>query len=184
MSIPTYDEALAAVRTLLQYIGEDPDREGLADTPRRVVHMMGEQALGLHTTPPKMTAFAHDGDQMIALDSIPFTSQCEHHLVPFIGRVDIGYIPDHRILGLSKFARAVDWVAARPQVQERLTDQVADLLFDALSPLGLIVVVRAEHMCMATRGVRKSGTFTTTSAIRGGIDKMEFFELLKIRRQG
>lgn len=180
----TQEDAEQAVRTLLLWAGDDPGREGLIDTPRRVARMYRELFAALRAPAPRMATFNRgDNDQMVLVENMRFASMCEHHLVPFVGRVDIGYLPQAKILGLSKFARLVDWVAAKPQIQERMTAQLADLVYGALEfddagDGGVVVVVRAEHMCMSVRGVRKPGHVTTTSAIRGDIDKMEFFELL------
>ncbi|MEZ5321257.1 MAG: GTP cyclohydrolase I FolE [Microthrixaceae bacterium] len=161
----------AAVREILAAIGEDPDREGLSDTPGRVARMFAETCAGLHMDPARHldTTFAADHDELVLVRDIPFYSMCEHHLVPFFGRAHVGYIPsvDGRITGLSKLARLVDETSRRPQVQERLTTQVADSMERALAPRGVVVVMEAEHLCMAMRGVRKPGTLTVTSAVRG-----------------
>ena len=183
-SNPSKEDAISAVRTLLAYIGDNPDRPGLIDTPERVVRMYEEVFCGLRTKPPRVAMFPNNGnDQMVALAGIPFTSFCEHHIVPFVGTFDIGYLPfeDGKIVGLSKLARIARWMAQRPQVQEALTSQVADMLFDLIKPRGLIVVCNAEHSCMALRGVQVQGAVTMTSAIRGDFDKVEFFELLKLQ---
>ena len=161
----------AAVREILTAIGEDPDRDGLKDTPERVARMYAEVASGLQEDPAAhlMTLFEADHDEMILVRDIPLYSLCEHHLVPFIGKAHVGYIPneDGCITGLSKLARLVDGYARRPQVQERLTTQVADAIESVLQPRGVIVVVEAEHLCMSMRGVRKPGSNTVTSAVRG-----------------
>lgn len=161
----------AAVREILAAIGEDPDREGLLDTPARVARMYAEVCSGLHEDPSihLRTSFEADHDEMVMVRDIPIYSLCEHHLAPFIGRAHVAYIPndDGRVIGLSKFARLIDGYARRPQVQERLTTQVADALERSLDPKGVMVVFEAEHLCMAMRGVRKAGTTTVTSAVRG-----------------
>jgi GTP cyclohydrolase I len=163
--------AEAAVRELLLAIGEDPDRLGLQDTPARVARAYREMFAGLYTDPDSVlnTMFDEEHDEMVIVKEIPLYSTCEHHLVSFHGVAHVGYIPgkDGRITGLSKIARLVDLYAKRPQVQERLTSQIADALVKKLDPRGVIVVVEAEHLCMAMRGVRKPGAVTTTSAVRG-----------------
>jgi GTP cyclohydrolase I len=165
------ERAEAAVRELLYAIGEDPDREGLADTPRRVAKAYKEMFAGLYQDPDEVLAktFAEDHEELILVRDIPLYSVCEHHLAPFHGMAHVGYIPsvDGRVTGLSKIARLVDLYAKRPQVQERLTAQIADALERRLSPRGVIVVIEAEHLCMAMRGIRKPGSRTVTSAVRG-----------------
>jgi GTP cyclohydrolase IA len=166
-----HDRLAAAVREILLAIGEDPDRDGLQRTPQRVAEMYSEIVGGLHDDPARHleVMFEADHDEMIMVRDISFASICEHHLVPFIGRAHVAYIPgsDGRITGLSKLARLVDGYAKRPQVQERLTSQVADQLMQRLEPRGALVVVEAEHLCMSMRGVRKPGALTVTSAVRG-----------------
>lgn len=161
----------AAIRELLHAIGEDPDREGLADTPARVARAYREMFSGLYTDPDTVlnTMFDEEHNELVIVKEIPLYSTCEHHLVSFHGVAHVGYIPgkDGRVTGLSKIARLVDLYAKRPQVQERLTSQIADALVNKLDPRGVIVVVEAEHLCMAMRGVRKPGAITTTSAVRG-----------------
>jgi len=161
----------AAVREILIAIGEDPDREGLRDTPSRVARSYDEIFSGLHTDPMSVltTVFDERHEEMVIVRDIPLYSMCEHHLVPWHGVAHVGYIPNEagQITGLSKMARLVDVYAKRPQVQERLTSQVADALAEGLSPRGVIVVVEAEHLCMSMRGVRKPGSRTVTSAVRG-----------------
>ncbi|MCZ2830050.1 GTP cyclohydrolase I FolE [Modestobacter sp. VKM Ac-2986] len=161
----------AAVREILLAIGEDPDRPGLADTPARVARAYAETFAGLSQDPVDVlaTTFDEGHDELVLVRDIPVYSTCEHHLVPFHGKAHVGYIPgaDGRVTGLSKLARLVEVYARRPQVQERMTRQVADSLFEVLKPMGVIVVVEAEHLCMAMRGVRKPGTTTVTSAVRG-----------------
>ncbi|SON60188.1 GTP cyclohydrolase 1 [Mycobacterium simulans] len=163
--------AEAAIRELLLAIGEDPDRDGLRDTPARVARAYREIFAGLYTDPSTVlsTMFDEDHNELVIVKEIPLYSTCEHHLVSFHGVAHVGYIPnaDGRVTGLSKIARLVDLYAKRPQVQERLTSQIADALVERLEPRGVIVVVEAEHLCMAMRGVRKPGAITTTSAVRG-----------------
>ncbi|MCE7083179.1 GTP cyclohydrolase I FolE [Streptomyces sp. ST2-7A] len=171
--IGEFDEKRAenAVRELLIAVGEDPDREGLRDTPARVARSYREIFAGLWQTPEDVltTTFDLGHDEMVLVKDIEVFSSCEHHLVPFTGVAHIGYIPSSsgKITGLSKLARLVDVFARRPQVQERLTTQVADSLMRILEPRGVIVVIECEHMCMTMRGVRKPGAKTTTSAVRG-----------------
>ncbi|AYE98079.1 GTP cyclohydrolase I FolE [Mycobacterium paragordonae] len=163
--------AEAAVRELLIALGEDPDRHGLRDTPARVVRAYKEIFAGLYTEPTSVlnAMFDENHDELVLVKGIPMYSTCEHHLVAFHGVAHVGYIPgvDGRVTGLSKIARLVDLYAKRPQVQERLTSQIADALVQKLDPRGVIVVIEAEHLCMAMRGVRKPGATTTTSAVRG-----------------
>jgi GTP cyclohydrolase IA len=163
--------AEAAVRELLLAVGEDPDREGLQATPRRVARAYEELFAGLRLTPTDVltTTFDIGHDELVLVKDIEVWSHCEHHLLPFTGVAHVGYIPnaDGRITGLSKLARLVDVFARRPQVQERLTTQVADSLMDILSPRGVIAVFECEHLCMTMRGVRKPGARTVTSAVRG-----------------
>lgn len=163
--------AEAAIRELLHAIGEDPDRDGLRDTPARVARAYREMFAGLYIDPDTVlnTMFDEEHNELVIVKEIPMYSICEHHLVSFHGVAHVGYIPGKhgRITGLSKIARLVDLYAKRPQVQERLTSQIADALVNQLDPCGVIVVVEAEHLCMAMRGVRKPGAVTTTSAVRG-----------------
>jgi GTP cyclohydrolase IA len=165
------DRAEAAIRELLLAVGEDPEREGLRDTPARVARAYREIFAGLKMSPTDVltTTFDLGHEEMVLVKDIEVYSTCEHHLVPFHGVAHVGYIPgtDGRITGLSKLARLVDVFARRPQVQERLTAQVADALVETLSPRGVIVVVECEHLCMSMRGVRKPGSRTVTSAVRG-----------------
>ena len=173
IDIPAFDvaRAEAAVRELLIAVGEDADREGLVDTPARVARMYAETFAGLRqsATDVLTTTFDLGHDEMVLVKDIEIYSTCEHHLIPFHGVAHVGYIPseDGRITGLSKLARLVDVFARRPQVQERLTTQVADSLMELLEPRGVIVVIEAEHLCMSMRGVRKPGSRTVTSAVRG-----------------
>ena len=170
---PGVDEerVAAAVRELLAAIGEDVDRDGLRATPDRVARMWSEVAAGLHEDPRHhlRVTFEADHDEMVMVRDIPLHSLCEHHLAPFLGMAHVAYIPndDGRVIGLSKFARLIDGFARRPQVQERLTSQIADALARTLSPKGVMVVIEAEHLCMSMRGVRKAGSTTVTSAVRG-----------------
>jgi len=162
-----------AVREILVAIGEDPDREGLAETPARVARAYAEQFSGLSQDPEDVlgTVFDADHDELILVRDIEVYSTCEHHLVPFFGRAHVAYIPNEKgqITGLSKLARLVDVYARRPQVQERMTSQIADALMRVLEPRGALVVIEAEHLCMSMRGVRKPGAKTVTSAVRGSI---------------
>ncbi len=165
------DRIAAAVREILAAIGEDPDRDGLLDTPARVARMYAETCSGLHDDPTRhlKVTFEAEHDEMILVRDIPFYSMCEHHLVPFFGHAHVAYIPSDsgRITGLSKLARLVDGFAKRPQVQERLTSQIANSMEAVLEPRGIVVVIEAEHLCMGMRGVRKPGSKTVTSAVRG-----------------
>jgi GTP cyclohydrolase I len=159
-----------AVREILEALGEDPDREGLSETPQRVARFYAEVFNGINRDPGD-TIDAFFGEEhyqeIVIVREIPFYSMCEHHLVPFHGQAHVGYMPRGRVTGLSKLARLVDGFAKRPQMQERLTAQIADSLCDRLDPLGVIVVIEAEHLCMSMRGVRKPGAKTVTSAVRG-----------------
>jgi len=159
------------VRLILEGIGEDPDREGLLKTPARVARMYNEVFAGMTEDPHQHfeTLFDEHHEEMVLVKDIPFYSMCEHHLVPFFGHAHVAYIPsaEGKICGLSKLARLVEVYAKRPQVQERLTSQVADTLVKELDPQGVLVVIEAEHMCMSMRGVKKPGSSTTTSAVRG-----------------
>ena len=171
--LPEFDQARAeaAVRELLLAVGENPDRQGLQDTPSRVARAYQEMFAGLYTDPDTVldTTFDEDHDELVLVTKIPMYSTCEHHLVAFHGMAHVGYIPgkDGRVTGLSKLARVIDLYAKRPQVQERLTAQIADAVVRKLDPRGVIVVIEAEHLCMAMRGVRKAGSITVTSAVRG-----------------
>lgn len=171
--VPAFDHARAeaAVRELLAAMGEDPEREGLRDTPARVARAYSELTAGLRMEPEDVltTTFDLGHDEMVLVRDIELWSMCEHHLVPFTGVAHVGYIPAEtgKITGLSKLARLVDVYAKRPQVQERLTTQVADALLEILGARGVIVVIEAEHLCMTMRGVRKAGARTITSAVRG-----------------
>jgi GTP cyclohydrolase IA len=160
-----------AIKEILIAIGEDPERDGLRDTPARVARAYAEQFAGLGMRPADVlsTVFDADHDEMVLVKDIEVYSTCEHHLVPFFGRAHVGYIPNEKgqITGLSKLARLVDLYARRPQVQERMTSQIADALMDNLEPRGVVVIIEAEHLCMSMRGVRKPGAKTVTSAVRG-----------------
>jgi GTP cyclohydrolase IA len=182
-----------AVREILLAIGEDPDRDGLRDTPARVARACEEQFSGLGREPESVltTVFDAGHDEMVLVRDIDFYSTCEHHLIPFFGVAHVGYIPNEKgqLTGLSKLARLVDLYARRPQVQERMTSQVADALMNVLEPSGVIVVIEAEHLCMAMRGVRKPGARTVTSAVRGSFrdsdsTRAEAMSLLVSRRGG
>ncbi|WP_407689967.1 GTP cyclohydrolase I FolE [Risungbinella massiliensis] len=159
-----------AVRMILEAVGEDPDREGLLDTPKRVARMYEEIFSGLDKDPKEefSVVFSEPHEELVLVKDIPFFSTCEHHLVPFFGKAHVGYIPKGgRVTGLSKLARAVESVTRRPQLQERITSTIADALMEKLEPHGVIVVIEAEHMCMTMRGVKKPGSMTVTSAVRG-----------------
>lgn len=159
------------VRLILEGIGEDVDREGLRETPRRVANMYKEVFGGIGKDPAKIIeiTFAEDHDEMVLVKDISLYSICEHHLMPFLGKAHVAYIPgkEGKITGISKLARVVETVAKRPQVQERLTTTIADILVNALDPRGVLVVIEAEHLCMSMRGVNKPGSITVTSAVRG-----------------
>jgi GTP cyclohydrolase IA len=180
-----------AVREILLAVGEDPDRDGMKDTPARVARAMAEQFSGLLLAPQDVltTVFDADHEEMVLVRDIELYSTCEHHLVPFFGQAHVGYIPNEKgqITGLSKLARLVDVYARRPQVQERMTSQIADALMQILEPRGVIVIIEAEHLCMSMRGVRKPGAKTVTSAVRGSFlssesTRLEAMSLLANRR--
>lgn len=163
-----------AVREILEAVGEDPDREGLRDTPARVARYYAEVLNGIAVDPAEeVDAFFGEEhyQEIVMVKDIPFYSLCEHHLVPFHGKAHVAYLPRGRVTGLSKLARVVEGFAHRPQMQERLTAQVADALVERLDPLGVLVVVEAEHLCMSMRGVKKPGAATVTSAVRGTMAK-------------
>jgi GTP cyclohydrolase I len=175
-----------AIREVIEALGEDPEREGLRDTPARVARMYAELFEGLHTDPRDNLRVGFDAphDEMVILRDIPFYSVCEHHFMPFHGVAAIGYIPDGRVVGLSKLARLLDGYARRPQLQERLTGEVADALMETLHPDGVAVVIEAEHLCMTQRGVRKPGSRMVTSATRGQfrqnqVTRAEFLSLVR-----
>ena len=170
-----------ATKAILDTLGEDVKREGLLDTPNRVARMFLEMTSGLRTPEPEVTMFERgENDQMITVLNLDYHSMCEHHLVPFYGKAHIGYVPNDKIAGLSKFGRILDWYAKRPQIQEQLTAQIANFIFDKVKPQGVIVVVEGTHMCMSMRGVKKPHHATVTSAIRGNISKSEFFSILNL----
>jgi GTP cyclohydrolase IA len=159
-----------AVRLIIEAVGEDPNREGLLDTPKRVAKMYAEVFQGLKQDPREHfeTIFGEDHEELVLVKDIPFYSMCEHHFVPFFGKAHVAYIPQGgRVTGLSKLARAVEAVVRRPQLQERITSTVADAIVEKLEPIGVMVVVEAEHMCMTMRGIKKPGSKTVTSAVRG-----------------
>jgi len=160
---------VAAARMILEAIGEDPSREGLQDTPERMARMYEEVFNGLHRDPePEVKkVFTEDYDEIVLVKDIPFVSMCEHHLMPFIGKAHTAYLPSGRVLGISKLARAVEIFARRPQVQERLTNQIADLIQSTAEPRGVGVVLEASHACMTVRGIKKPGSTVITSAMRG-----------------
>lgn len=163
-----------AVREILIAIGENPSRPGVKETPRRVADMYAELFSGLHRDPGKEISIFHneDHEEMVMVRNIPFYSICEHHLVPFIGKAHVVYIPTKgKVTGLSKLVRVIEGFARRPQVQERLTSQIADCLMERLKPRGVLIIIEAEHLCMSMRGVKKPGAVTTTSAVRGVFQK-------------
>lgn len=158
------------VRMILKAIGEDPNREGLQDTPKRVAKMYEEVFEGLNQDPGEYfeTIFQEDHEELVLVKDIPFYSMCEHHLVPFYGKAHVAYIPRNgKVTGLSKLARAVEAVSKRPQLQERITSTIADTIMNKLNPYGVMIILEAEHMCMTMRGVKKPGSKTVTSAVRG-----------------
>ena len=178
----------AAVTSIIKAIGEDPEREGLVDTPKRVAEMYGELFMGIGADPKDELTVGYElgHREMVIVRDIPFYSMCEHHLLPFYGVVHIGYIPDvsGRVVGISKLARVVETVARRIQIQERMTTEIADAIFDGLKPDGVAVVVQAEHLCMVMRGIKKPGSNVITSAIRGAFrrraaSRAEFFSLIQ-----
>lgn len=179
-------DAEDAIRGLIELVGGDPDRPELRETPRRMLRAWEELLAGYRMPPPVLTNFEEPYDELVIVRAIPFTSMCEHHVLPFHGTVAVCYIPNGRVLGLSKLARVVDWRARRLQVQERLTREIAETIQDALAPLGVGVVVRATHLCMTARGVRAAGTEAVTSAVFGvlhdqGPARHEFLTLMRDR---
>lgn len=158
-----------AVREILAAVGENPDREGLQETPARVARMYAEMFSGLHEDPRQhlTKCFTEKYDEVVLVRDISFCSMCEHHLLPFLGKAHIGYMPDGKVLGLSKLARVVEVVSHRPQVQERMTEEIANLVLDELGARGVAVVIEASHSCMTIRGVRKPGSLCVTSAMKG-----------------
>jgi GTP cyclohydrolase I len=185
-----FDEAAIkkAVTEMIKAIGEDPSREGMKDTPQRVAEMYAELFQGLHKDPKEdlEVGFELGHKEMVVLKDIPFYSMCEHHLLPFFGVAHVGYIPNDegRIVGISKLARVVETIARRPQVQERMTTEIANAIFTGLKATGVGVVIHAEHMCMIMRGIKKPGSNVITSALRGtfrskGVTRAEFFSLIQ-----
>jgi GTP cyclohydrolase I len=177
-----------AIRELLLAVGENPDREGLRDTPARVARLYAEMFAGLRKDPcePLRKTFTEKYDEMVVVKDISFESMCEHHLLPFVGKAHVAYLPNGKIVGLSKLARAVEILSHRPQVQERMTQELADLLMDQLGARGVGVILEATHTCMTIRGVRKPGSVCTTSAMRGGFKdnqstRAEFLALIAER---
>jgi GTP cyclohydrolase I len=175
-----------AVHEILIAIGEDPSREGIKDTPRRIAEMYAEVFRGMKEDPKEVLSvgFEEGHNEMVILKDIPFYSMCEHHLLPFYGMVHIGYIPKGRVVGASKLGRVVEILAKRPQLQERLTTQIANSIVEAMQPEGVAVVIEAEHMCMTMRGVKKPGSNIVTSAMRGSfrsraVTRAEFLSLIK-----
>jgi GTP cyclohydrolase I len=180
------DKIKRAVHDILVAIGEDPSREGIKETPRRIAEMYAEVFSGMKEDPREVLSvgFEEGHNEMVILKDIPFYSMCEHHLLPFYGMVHIGYIPKGRVVGASKLGRVVEILARRPQLQERLTTQIADTIVEALQPQGVAVVIEAEHMCMTMRGVKKPGSNIVTSAMRGSfrtraVTRAEFLSLIK-----
>ncbi len=175
-----------AVIAIIKAIGENPKREGLADTPRRIAEMYEELFAGLKLDPTKEleVGFDEGHQEMVVLKDIPFYSMCEHHFLPFFGTAAIGYLPNGRVVGLSKLARVVEILARRPQLQERLTSQIADTIDKAIHPSGVGVVIKAEHLCMTMRGIKKPGSNMVTSAVRGKfkqsqVTRAEFLSLIQ-----
>jgi GTP cyclohydrolase I len=186
-----FQEAMDHVRGLLRFIGEDPDREGLLDTPKRVVKAMLDQFSGYAEDPKKELDRTFENvegyEELVLITDIELFSHCEHHMVPFVGKAHVGYIPNNRIVGLSKLPRVVDIFAKRLQNQERLTVQIADAINDSLRPKGVAVVIEAQHFCMCYRGVKKPGAWTTTSKLHGVFlnnpaTRAELFDLIRMRR--
>jgi GTP cyclohydrolase I len=180
------DKIKRAVHDILIAIGEDPSREGIKETPRRIAEMYAEVFSGMKEDPREVLSvgFEEGHNEMVILKDIPFYSMCEHHLLPFYGMAHIGYIPKGRVVGASKLGRVVEILAKRPQLQERLTTQIADTLVEALQPQGVAVVIEAEHLCMTMRGVKKPGSNIVTSAMRGSfrtraVTRAEFLSLIK-----
>ena len=174
-----------AIASIIQAVGEDPEREGLVETPRRIAQMYADFFSGLEQDPVEVlaTGFDEAHQEMVVLKDIPFFSMCEHHLLPFYGSASIGYVPNGRLVGISKLARALDILARRPQIQERLTRQLAESIFSAIHPDGLAVILSADHMCMSMRGAKKPGAKVVTSVSRGSIRtqetvRREFYALL------
>jgi GTP cyclohydrolase I len=187
---PTQEEAEAAVRTLLLWAGDDPDREGLLETPQRVVKAYREMFAGYDMDPHEVLDRTFEEvagyDDIVLVKDINFHSHCEHHMVPIIGKAHVAYLPDHRVLGLSKIARVVDIYAQRLQTQEAMTSQIASTINEALTPRGIAVMVEAEHMCMAMRGIRKQGSTTITTSFTGAFkdDPAEQVRFISMVRGG
>lgn len=184
-------EAMEHVRGLLEYIGEDPEREGLLRTPQRVIASLTEQFRGYNEDPRKFLSrtFAEvEGyNELVLISDIELYSHCEHHMVPFVGKAHVAYIPDGKVVGLSKIARVVDAFAKRLQVQEKLTAQIADTIWDVLKPQGVAVILQCQHFCMCYRGVKKPGSWTTTSKLRGcflknDASRLELLTLIGMKR--
>jgi GTP cyclohydrolase I len=182
------EKIIAAVKQILEAVGEDPEREGLRGTPRRIADMYEEIFSGIDRDPSHYlkVGFEEHHKEMVVLRDIPFQSMCEHHLLPFVGKAHVGYIPNGRIVGLSKLARVVEGFARRPQLQERLTSQIADAITETINPTGVGVVIEAEHFCMIMRGVKKPGSTMVTSAMRGLFKnnpptRAEFLEFIRDR---
>ncbi len=180
-----HEKLIVAARMILEAIGENPDRDGLRETPERMARMYREVFSGMDQDPDRIlsTSFSEKYDEVVLVKDISFQSMCEHHLLPFTGEAHVAYIPKGRVVGISKLARCVDLYARRPQLQERLTNQIADLIENALAPVGVAVVLEATHTCMTIRGVKKPGTLVVTSAVRGVIrsdprTRMEFLSLI------
>jgi len=171
----TREDAEAAVRTLIQWAGDDPDREGVLGTPARVVRAYEEYFAGYHSDPAEVLERTFDEtegyDEMVVLRDIGFESHCEHHMAPIIGRAHVAYLPRNRVVGISKLARVVDIFARRMQIQEKMTTQIADIIHEVLKPAGVAVVIEASHHCMTTRGVHRPGTMMVTSRMLGGFRK-------------
>lgn len=189
---PTDAEAMEHIRALLRYIGEDPNREGLLETPRRVIGTLRDHFRGYEEDPAeylRRTFSEVEGyNELVLVTDIELHSHCEHHMVPFVGKAHIGYIPDGKVIGLSKLARVIDAYAKRLQVQEKLTAQIADSIWEHLQPQGVAVILQCQHFCMCYRGVKKPGSWTTTSKLHGcflrsSASRMELFELLGMKRE-
>lgn len=181
-------QIMEAVKAIIEAIGEDPFREGLEGTPRRIAEMYVELFQGIHCDPMEVLSvgFEEGLQEMVLVKDIPFYSMCEHHFLPFYGLAHIAYIPNGRVVGVSKLARVIEILARRPQMQERLTSQIADTIFQGLDPKGVAVVIEAEHLCMTMRGIKKAGSKVVTSANRGSFDtdpaaRAEFLSLLQRR---
>ena len=192
MTKPTEEEARAAIRTLLQYIGDDPEREGLKETPARVIRAMAEHYAGYEQEPEtylsKVFEQVEGYDDLVLVSDIEIMSHCEHHMVPFVGKAHVAYIPNGRVVGLSKIARVVDVYAKRLQVQEKLTAQIARAIDKVLKPQGVAVVIQCQHFCMCYRGVKKPGSWTTTSKLHGVFladpaARMELLTLIGLKRE-